>query len=465
MTAQNDLDRMLGAWFGADAAPAPPPEPLLRVLERTRRRRARPSLLASIGDHWIDGWRSEGTSDGPTRLRPGLVIVLAALLAVALAGAALLVGSWLRAPAMPPPATPPPATPQIPHAYLNELVQSSSLPAPKAFPRLVSLVDGRVLAIGTGGDGGDQTTTAVLYDAATGQWKATGEVVEGSRLGIAAAALLPDGRVLLIGAASPLGASTSMVTQVFDPGSVTFSAAAPAIVPRAGGTLTSLRDGRVLLVGGTALDDPNTAIADAELFDPAADSFTSTGALRIARSGHTAELLGDGTVLVYGGVPTYTDGLQLPLPAERFDPSTGTFTMVHGPASVPGSSLAVHLPGGELLFVEQRTSTLGRPADGARWDAASGRLVSMPSPTVPVWSAVGLDDGLVLVAGATALPNWLGTWDTRSTAIRQVGTTVGFKPSLVRLADGRVLVVGGLQDAGIHSGSMAPAVDTVQIFQ
>ena len=39
MTAQNDLDRTLSAWFGAEAAPAVPPEPLARSIETTRARR------------------------------------------------------------------------------------------------------------------------------------------------------------------------------------------------------------------------------------------------------------------------------------------------------------------------------------------------------------------------------------------------------------------------------------------
>ncbi len=46
MTAQNDLDRALGAWFHGDATTAPPPEPLARVIESTRTLRPRPALVA-----------------------------------------------------------------------------------------------------------------------------------------------------------------------------------------------------------------------------------------------------------------------------------------------------------------------------------------------------------------------------------------------------------------------------------
>jgi WD40 repeat protein len=78
-----------------------------------------------------------------------------------------------------------------------------------------------------------------------------------------------------------------------------------------------LKDGTVLVTGG--LDSNNQALASAELFDPTTDTFTpTTGAMETIRSGHTATLLSDGTVLVAGGSGGTT--------AELYDPTTGTFT-------------------------------------------------------------------------------------------------------------------------------------------
>jgi hypothetical protein len=133
--------------------------------------------------------------------------------------------------------------------------------------------------------------------------------------------------------------------------------------------------------------------------------------------------------------------------------------------SPAGTSAAVHLPGGDLIFVPSEPASIGLRSDSLRWDVAGGQLSLLARPSMHVWSAVGLDNGLVLLAGGPGSPKWLAIWDPSNATLVPVGTSAGFAPSLIRLADGRVLVVGGLQDAEVHAGSMAPAISTVQIFQ
>ena len=62
-------------------------------------------------------------------------------------------------------------------------------------------------------------------------------------------------------------------------------------------TSTLLSNGRILIVGG----QDGGALATAEIFDPAFNSFTSTGIMAEARAGHTATLLPSGKVLITGG--------------------------------------------------------------------------------------------------------------------------------------------------------------------
>src|SRR5690349_2912572 len=66
-------------------------------------------------------------------------------------------------------------------------------------------------------------------------------------------------------------------------------------------TATLLPSGKVLVAGGLGGARPYWAIASAELYDPATNSWSSAGSMATARGSHTATLLPSGKVLVAGG--------------------------------------------------------------------------------------------------------------------------------------------------------------------
>ncbi len=70
-------------------------------------------------------------------------------------------------------------------------------------------------------------------------------------------------------------------------------------VARYAHTATLLADGMVLVAGG--LPNPSTFLTSAELYDPAAGTFTPTGSMTVARVGPTATLLPSEKVLIAGG--------------------------------------------------------------------------------------------------------------------------------------------------------------------
>ena len=289
MTAQHDLDRTLGAWFGVVAAPAPPPEPLANILESTRDRRPRPALVAGIGSHWVGGRSLIGAPDGTLRpagsdLRAVIwaLLVLGALVVLVL-GALLLTGGSPSLPAVvplqsatPAPTGEPTAGPAA-EASVGPVAEASVGPSATTpvFPSPPEPVPGQAV----------QTKVADLH------------VARGEPVVVA----LDDGRVLVVGGLSDAPGEivdpSARQSTVTDPGAVTGD-----------GSGVLLRDGRVLLV----LTDSNELVSTVFLFDPKTLSWTPVDAPDYQGDDHVAAasknrhhptltLLGDGRVLLSGG--------------------------------------------------------------------------------------------------------------------------------------------------------------------
>jgi hypothetical protein len=134
---------------------------------------------------------------------------------------------------------------------------------------------------------------------------------------ITGAAALPDGRILLV---------TERDVRILDPATRTVTPVGPLADHRAGGRVTALPDGRVLITGGraattTAQGYGGPPLAAADTWDPAA-GLRVVGPMADGRAGHTATALPDGRVLLVGGVersPDRTD--PEPVGAEIFDPA------------------------------------------------------------------------------------------------------------------------------------------------
>jgi hypothetical protein len=249
--------------------------------------------------------------------------------------------------------------------------------------------------------------------------------------------------------------------------------------PRISPTATLLPNGKVLIAGGSwcrsSVCNGFDPLASAELFDPVTETFSATGSMSIARTGHTATLLNNGTVLITGGV---NPGLASDRTAEIYNPATGSFTRVgdmsdvNGRAQHTASLLAdgrVLLAGGwqgnqnDFGFFSAQTAEIYDPATQNFSPAGN-----MPKEAAFHTASVLLD-GTVLVVGGdgNSCPNGapgLATFDPTSNSFSASVSLPERRAqhTATTLNDGRVLITGG-QDPCAVFGTPAGLVGQVTI--
>jgi len=234
------------------------------------------------------------------------------------------------------------------------------------------------------------TANAELYDPATGTFTAAGDYA--TPAGLMTATRLADGRVLLTGCKPNCGSDGySDIAQLYDPAKDTFSSTGStgAAYER---TETLLSNGKVLFAGG--VNDNGYPYSSAQLYDPSTGAFTPTGDMTKARDNHTATLLPDGTVLIAGG------GLDVygPPPccvsdqtAAFYDPTTGTFGSVTSMTAGRGYHTATLLNDGRVLLAGGFYFDSRAQRPGAPTILASVEIYTPPNlvPTAALLSLAG----------------------------------------------------------------------------
>lgn len=311
------------------------------------------------------------------------------------------------------------------------------------------LPDGTVAVIAGLGDANGITAygTADLYDPQSGMIRAAGKLLYEHGAG-ASVTTLQDGRLLIVG-----GHFAPSAVTIYDHSTRSIWSGSALIKERAFHSATLLRDGKVLLAGGqyplSTLTPPGggpwQSQADAEVFDPAGGTFTAVGQMVQHRAGHRATLLANGRVLITGGTQTTTPGFGIQLgQAEAFDPTSGAFTTLTFSAPV---DVSVGLSNGKVLLIGANYATVYDPANG------SLDRVAQIAPIRPFNSiaAVRLADGRVLICGGGPVTtNAAEIYDPVRNLIVAAPPmlTPRQQHTATLLPDGRVLVIGGYDGRG-----------------
>jgi hypothetical protein len=359
------------------------------------------------------------------------------------------------------------------------------------------LPDGKVLMAGGsqpypgifGDDGSDETgqSDAELYDPVARSFIATGSM--GSARTWHTATLLPNGEVLVTGGfdngqPKPTRPQPQGSTELYNPATGSFTPAGTMGVARAAHTATLLRNGQVLIAGGgTAggfgLPFLGQGIASAEVYDPATNSFSATGAMGTPRYAHTATLLPNGKVLIVGGISTanvgaYTENVLLT--AELYDPATGAFTPTGSLGTARGGHTATLLANGKVLvaggLISLNFTGVSFASTAELYDPATGAFTPTGNMTADreEHTATLLPDGTVLIVGG-AFASLI--WSDMSTVSSQ-GTLASaeiYDPATgsftatdsmtaprsahtaMLLPDGTVLLAGGNMAQGWHGST------------
>lgn len=231
-------------------------------------------------------------------------------------------------------------------------------------------------------------------------------------------------------------------------------------VPRSGHTATLLHDGTVLIAGGMLRNGDFTKTS--ETYDPRTNKFSSAGDMLVGRVGAAATLLPSGRVLIVGGWRITDD-------AEIYDPQTRSFHSAGRMTERRARPTATLLRDNTVLITggEVDSNTLATTPSAEVFDERTGKFAPVGRMYTgrSMHTATLLQDGRVLVAGGGTgreqVTNTAEIYYPGTKTFSLVGpmSKPRYKQTAVLLGNGTVLVAGGSDERDWRG-----AYDSAEIF-
>ena len=275
---------------------------------------------------------------------------------------------------------------------------TGSMTTARADHRSIMLFNGKVLITGGFDSSGAPIASAEIYDPTTGTFSATAGPMAAARNGHQMNTV-GDGKVLVTGGFGAGGAELA-TAELFNPATGIFTAAGSLAHARAHHRATVLPSGEVLVTGGHA---GGGVLDSTEIYDPDTNTFTAGPTLKQARQSHASQLLPNGLVLISGGNNNSSGDWDIQThflsSAELYDPAADTFTATGSKINATGGGSPALLWTGKFLTAGGGTNkaelyTPQMPGTLETW-VATGNMVTART----IHQQNLLDDGRVLMTG------------------------------------------------------------------
>ena len=217
----------------------------------------------------------------------------------------------------------------------------TAAPLPRPLNHLAAAaLDERVYVFGGSTSfGSPALATAQVYDPAADAWTPIADMPEGRW---AAGAAAVDGKLYVLGG---VGGRNNAIVLIYDPQTGAWSEGAPMPTPREHLAVVAF-EGRVYAMGGRSDQGNLNAV---EIYDPAANTWQTAAPLPTARSGLAAAAAGGRIVVAGGENPSATQGKVFP-EVEVYDPAADRWSSAP-PLPTPRHGLAAAGHGDLALFV------------------------------------------------------------------------------------------------------------------
>ena len=291
--------------------------------------------------------------------------------------------------------------------------------------------------------------SAELYNPVAGTFTATGSL-SNARFNATAAAL-GSGQVLIAGGFN--GTNFPAAAELYNPTAGTFSTTGSLNTPRESASATLLNNGQVMIAGGSTCNSPGCPTAVTELFSSSYFYYPTypTGNMTVPRFDETATVLTNGQIFFAGGYDSCTSSCISDGTTEVFDPLAYTFSTSQALSTGRSGHTATLLTDGSVLLVGGINNgvTLSstdsyQPASLALPNLAS-IVVSPSNPPVVVGStltltAIGYNSYGSSLYGAQAPPLQSVVWNSSSPSVATVSNAAGSSGIINALSSGTTTI-------------------------